>query len=407
MTTRPVLTTGLCAMMNGIGGGLGWSLLPPLLATIAADLHISHAMGGIVWGAAPLGIALASPLGGFAVDRFGPRRVAGVAMLAGALACAARALAVGPWSLAVAMLAFGAHIGFVAPAIPKMLAGHVPAARLARANGLALVAYTFCTAATVLVARTILAPAFGGWRPLQAAAGAAMAVAGVLWLVLGRDGVAPSRHASIIDGIRLARNPRLLAVAGMHFLLFGGYLALLGLLPRALSESGLPPARIAIAVASWLAVAGVANFVGPWLSDRLGRRRPFLLIGPAVAAAALGALALFPSAASWLLPLAALGGGVVAPLLLSLPLELPGVGLQRAGAALGLLMLVGQLGGFLLPVLAGQAAPHGIAVAIAVLAAAHLLIVVPALAVGETGRAIAPGPTPPALPMTASSGMMR
>src|SRR5688572_31169431 len=110
---RPILTTGLCAMMNGIGGGLGWSLLPPLMAGIATDLRISHAMGGLVWGAAPLGIALASPLGGFAVDRFGPRRVAGVAMIAGALACAARALAVGPWSLAVTMLLFGAHIGFV------------------------------------------------------------------------------------------------------------------------------------------------------------------------------------------------------------------------------------------------------------------------------------------------------
>src|SRR5207253_2592753 len=119
-------TIAACAAMQGIGGGLGWSLLPPLMGGIAKDLGISHAMGGVVWGSASLGIALASPLGGAAVDRFGARRVAGIAMLVGAIACAARALAVGPWSLALLMLLFGAHIGFVAPALPKALAGEVP-----------------------------------------------------------------------------------------------------------------------------------------------------------------------------------------------------------------------------------------------------------------------------------------
>jgi MFS family permease len=128
--------------MNGVGGGLGWSLLPPLMPDVAKELSISHAMGGLVWGAAALGIGVASPFGGWAVDRFGPRKVAGFAMLFGAATCAARALAFGPWTLAFAMLLFGLHIGFVAPAVPKALAGHVPAASLGRANGLAVLAYT-------------------------------------------------------------------------------------------------------------------------------------------------------------------------------------------------------------------------------------------------------------------------
>src|SRR5690349_6736555 len=121
---KPVTTTVMCVAMQAIGGGLGWSLLPPLMPQIAHDLGISHAMGGFVWGAAPLGIALASPFGGAAVDRYGARRVAGIAMIAGAAACALRALATGPWSLALAMFLFGLHIAFVAPAIPKALVGH-------------------------------------------------------------------------------------------------------------------------------------------------------------------------------------------------------------------------------------------------------------------------------------------
>ena len=35
----------------------------------------------------------------------------------------------GPWGLAATMLAFGAHIGFVAPAIPKALAAEVAPSR--------------------------------------------------------------------------------------------------------------------------------------------------------------------------------------------------------------------------------------------------------------------------------------
>ncbi|MBI5480529.1 MAG: hypothetical protein HY906_16850 [Deltaproteobacteria bacterium] len=71
---RPGLVTALCAALQGVGGGLGWSLLPPLIATIAAELSISHALGGLVWGAASLGIVVAAPVGGALVDRFGPRR---------------------------------------------------------------------------------------------------------------------------------------------------------------------------------------------------------------------------------------------------------------------------------------------------------------------------------------------
>ncbi|MCC7539712.1 MAG: MFS transporter [Deltaproteobacteria bacterium] len=386
---RPVLATGMAATLQGIGGGLGWSVLPATMPLVATELRMSHAESGFVWGAAALGIAIASPFGGAAVDRFGPRRVAGVAMLAGALACAARAWAFSPLALALTMLLFGMHVGFVAPSIPKALAGHVAANRLARANGLALLAYTLGTALTVLVARTVLAPLVGGWRPLMIVAAFAMALAGVLWLVLLRDRTTLARHASVADGLRLLRNAGVRNVAAIHFLLFGGYLALLGYLPRALIESGLSPSQTGLTVAAWLGSAGVANFAGPWLSDRIGLRKPTVLLGAVVAAFALAAVAFAPATLrAPLLALGALGGGAFAPLVLMLPLELPGVGPAKAGAALGLLMLVGQIGGFLLPMAVGIAAQEGgFALAIGLLAVVHVAIVLPARRLPETGVA--------------------
>ncbi len=389
---RPWRALFLCGAMQGIGGGLGWSLLPPLMPTIAKELNISHAMGGLIWGAAALGIAISAPLGGAMVDKYGPRRVAALAMFVGSVACAARALCESSFSLLAAMVVFGMHIGFVAPALPKALAGHIPLARLGRATGFALVCYTFGTALTVLLARSVLAPAAGGWRPLMLIAAGAMALTGLAWWFGMRDRVALSHRAGLRDVLALRHNGQLMRVATMQLLMFGGYLALLGALPRLLTEAGVPAVRIGPAVALWLTAAGCANLIGPWLSDRIGRR-PLILGGAIVACTGLGLLAIVglsgdhASLVSALLAIAALGGGCFAPLLLALPLEIEGVGPSRAGAALGLLMLVGQIGGFLLPVLTGMFAEHGgFAGALGLLAVVHGLVVLPALGLVETGR---------------------
>ena len=381
---RPVLAVSMCAAMQGVGGGLGWSVMPASMPAIARDLGLGHAASGFVFGAASLGIAVASPIGGAAVDRYGARKVAGWAMLFGALACAARAYATGTLSLALAMLFFGLHVGFTAPAIPKALAGHVHVSRVARANGLALLAYTLGTAVTMLVTRTVLLPTFGGWRPLMVASGAAMAVTGLVWLAVVREGVTLARHAKVSDALAMASDGRIRRVAAMHFLVFGGYLALLSLLPRALMESGMSPVKVGTAIATWLVCAGVANFAGPWLGDALNIRRPIFVAGGLVAALALAGVTVAALVAPGKIPLflaiAAIGGGSFAPLLLTLPLELPGIGPARAGAALGLLMLVGQAGGFLLPTVSGaMAQAFGSPAALALLAVAHLLVILPAL----------------------------
>ena len=104
---------------------------------------------------------------------------------------------------------------------------------------------------------------------------------------------------------------------------------------------------------------------------------------------ALTAVAFAPAAQKPLfLAVAAIGGGAFAPLLLTIPFELPGVGLARGGAALGLLMMLGQVGGFLLPVLVGGTSEAaGFRAAILTLAMLHAFILIPALGLPETGRA--------------------
>ena len=381
---HPARVLAMATAMQAVGGGFGWSLLPALMPLVATDLGIAPTASGFVWGSASLGIALGSPFGGAAVDRFGARRVGAIAMMVGALACALRVVATGTLSLAATMLLFGLHVGFVAPALPKALAGHVRVTRLARANGIALLGYTFGTALTVLVARTFLAPVLGGWRPTMILASVLMVIVGIAFGMLVPDRGGVSHRATFRDAITIGRDPELRRIGEMHFLLFGGYHALLGLLPRALMAMGMPPADVGVAIAGWLVCAGCANFGGPIVAARVGRR-VVLLVGASVAALGLFGLAITGSHALLWLALAALGGGAVAPLLLTAPLEMPAIGMARAGAAIGFLTLIGQLGGFVLPIASGALAEtrFGFTASLAALALVHLAIVVPALGLGD------------------------
>jgi predicted MFS family arabinose efflux permease len=292
------------------------------------------------------------------------------------------------------MFLFGLHIGFVAPALPKALAGALPPAKVARANGLALLGYTLATALVMLIGRSVLGPALGGWRPLMIVSAALMTAAAGAFAACVRDRQGLAAHAPLADSLAMLKEAPMRRVAAMHFFLFGGYLALLALLPQLLASAGLSKAKVGVCICVWLASAGLANYFGPFISDHVRSRRAVILAGAVTAGAALLAFAVAPKAYGWpLLAVAALGGGSFAPLLLTAPLEMPRVGPARAGAALGLLMLVGQVGGFLVPVLSGVFSQvMGFSAALAFLAFIHLAIVLPALAYGVVKAAPEPAP---------------
>jgi MFS family permease len=233
-------------------------------------------------------------------------------------------------------------------------------------------------------------------------------VVGFVWLALMRDRVGPAVYRAGLgatDTVRLARHRQLLRAAIVWFLDFGGVAALFGLLPRVLAQGGVPRGRLGLAVAAWLTALAAASFFGPWLSDRSARRRPFVVGGALLAAAALGGASLglgrLPAGATTgLLALAALGAGSFAPLLLTIPLELPTTGTARAGAGLGFLVAVGQVGALVVPTLSGAVleSTGDAATALAGLAVAYATIVLPAAGLREPARRAEPagrGPTGP------------
>jgi MFS family permease len=367
---------------------LCWASLPALMPVIAVDLSISHTMGGFIWGLLRLGVAIASPIGGVAVDRYGQRRVLGLALIVAGLATAGRSMAPDAWFLAFLMFLFGLSVGFLTPSIPKAIAGHMKPEHIGRANGATFLSLTFGNALTILTAATVLAPLFGGWRSLMAIAGAAIALIGILWLLMVKDRIPPSEGTSIRQVINMGKDGQMVRVTLIQTMQFGGYVVMLGILPRALTESGLSPAIVGEAVALWLAVLGLFNIVGPWLSDLKGERRPFVLIGALLAGAGLLVMAFSPSwSYLWLLIVIAIGNGCFGPILVTIPIEMPSIGPAKVGAAIGFIFTFGQIGAFLLSTFTGIAAESGgLAAALVTLAAVHFIIIIPFRGLMETGR---------------------
>ncbi len=362
--TQPRFTVAVSALVQGVAGGLGWSSM----AAAVPELKLGVVESAAVWAAGPLGIVLASVAGAGAVERFGPRRVGAAGLVAGALVCGARAGFDSVFALAACMLLFGAQIAFVAPALSRAIAAAVPATELSRVSRGLLPAYGLGTVlAFVLVGAQ--------WRAAMLVIAGAMLVLAALWFAVIEDGHEPGRSSSSAEAQSLLANPGVRRVAAMQFLLFGSYLSMLPVLTGVLGPGAVP---------AWLAAAIVGNRIADGWSERVGLRRPFVLAGAALSG--LAALALTVGAGWWALIAFGFGGGLVAPLLIALPFELPYLGAPRLTAALGVVLMFGQLGGVLLPLIGAVALHHGGATAFfGLFAIAHLSILFPALRLAETG----------------------
>lgn len=386
---HPILTIIVSCIIQFITFGLGWTVLPPLMPLIAAELSISHTMHGVIWGAFTLGVGIASPFGGAAVDRYGARLVGGLSVFCCAVMTVWRGFVHDAWSMAATMLVFGLATGFQTPTIPKALAGHMAPDRLGVANGVAFFAMTLGSALTMLFAVPVLVPLFGGWRTVQLVAGVAVGVAALLWGLFIRDVIPHSKEANLGLVMGLYKDRQLMRLTFILFFQFGGYVVMNGLLPRALEESGLSPEKAGLFVAVWLMIYGVANFVGPWMSDLRGRRCPFLVMGSIVAGMPLAALAILPvppQTSIWFLIVAGIGSGSFGPLLMAMVAEMPSIGPEKMGAAIGYMFLLSQIGTSLLSVFTGAAGDMGgLRFELIVLAFVHFAILLALRGLRETG----------------------
>lgn len=342
-----------------------WFSLPAYLPVIIADLELSGTQAGVLAGAVPLTYVPLSILSGLAIDRIGARRAIAGGVLIFGTAQVTRSFAPGFATLLMLTLALGVGGTAITFGLPKLVSMRFPPDQTGTPSAIYLVGAAAGTAGAFALGRPLIGPWLGGWRPLFRWSGlVALAYIG-LWLLALRllDTTSPSdadpepfSRASLGTDIRAVfghRELRLLVVVGTMYLLLAH--GLQGWLPTVLETRGLDP-DLAGRTTSLLVAANIAGVLAiPPVADRFGARREALIGCGAFAFVGVGGIVVggVGPVAGLGVVVVGLGLGGISPLVRAIPPELDGIGPGLTGVAVGLVFAVGEIGGFLGPVLLG------------------------------------------------------
>jgi cyanate permease len=371
MTGRPTRVENAALLsLGGLSYGallFVWFSLPAYLNPIIDGLGLTGTQAGVLAGAIPLTYIPIGLVSGLVIDRLGARTGIGVGVTLAGLGQVGRAHAVDfptmlAWTLLMGVGATGITFG-----LPKLASELYPTDRVGRAASVYLVGSYAGSATAFAFGRSVLGPALGGWRPLFVASGLVTLGVAAVWTVAAWY-VPAGRHetdaggdfslASLSADMRSVlghRDIRLLVVLGtMYLLVLHG---VQGWLVTVLETRGFE-AGLAGTVTSLLVVGQVAGVLAiPAVAERLDRTREALVVCGGLACAGVLGLLTEPGLVGLLVApvmLVGFGMGGLSPLIRAIPVELEGVGPELTGTAVGVVFAVGEIGGFLGPVIIGS-----------------------------------------------------
>lgn len=347
----------LAALTHTLVVGMPMMSLPVLFHEIGTELSLNLVQIGYVWGASSLlGIAM-SLTGGVIGDRIGARRMLVIACLLTGIAGATRALASDYASLTVTVLIAGLFPMAAPMNVHKTCGVWFSGKRLGMANGVVSAGMALGFLLGSLISATYLSPLLGGWRNVLLFYGVLAVIVSVLWAFSrpgpGGDGRA-SAHGeglSMRDSLLRVgslRNVWLLAVA--MFGIGGAIQGALGYLPLYLRNEGWEASTADSALASFHFASLLFTVPFTLLSDRLGVRRPLLLASALMLIVGFGLLSFVQGVIVWLAIIFAgiTRDGYMATMM-TLIIELRGIGTAFAGTATGLIMAISRIGSVVAP----------------------------------------------------------
>ena len=384
----------LAALTHTLVVGMPMMSLPVLFDEIGTELSLNLVQIGYVWGAASLlGVAM-SLTGGVIGDRVGARRMLVFACLLSGVTGATRAFASDYVSLTATVLVAGLFPMAAPMNVHKTCGVWFSGKRLGMANGVVSAGMALGFLLGSLISATILSPLLGGWRNVLLFYAVLAVIVGTLWAFTrpGPDGDGraigsedrPSLRESLLRVGRL-RNVWLLALA--MFGIGGAIQGSLGYLPLYLRNEGWDPNTADSALASFHFASLLFTVPFTLLSDRLGVRRPLLLASALMLTVGFGLLSFVQGIIVWLAVIFAgiTRDGYMATMM-TLIIELRGVGPAFAGTATGFIMAISRIGSVVAPPLGNGLESFGAGLPFLFWAALALVGFAALTAVHEEGR---------------------
>jgi MFS transporter, CP family, cyanate transporter len=339
--------------------------LPPLFATIGADLNLSLVEIGTIWGIGSFTGIFFALIGGTLGDRFGTRTTLFVVCLLTGVFGLSRSLAVDFFTLLVTSMLLGVFYSIIPVILFKVIRQWFPPQQLGMASGVISAGFASGLMLGPLLSTSLIAPALGGWRQVLIFYGIVAMVFSVLWLIVhpreAADEGAERKMISLRANLRYVmslRNLWLLSTAALGVnACFNGFT---GYLPTYLKTIGWANLDADRALSVFFLFSLLAVVPLSVMSDRFHWRWGFLIFGAAVLGLGIGSLA-FVEGGLILIVVGATGivfDGFMAIYNASV-LEVEGIGFAYAGTALGFSTTIRNLGGTFSPPLGNSLAVYG------------------------------------------------
>jgi cyanate permease len=370
--------------------GMGVASLVPLVSIIRAELDISYTQMGMLLGAWQLVFMVTAAPAGWAIDRFGPKRVLVFGALIIAISLTLRAFADSFVILLFTVGFFGIGGPITAVGLTKLVADWFTGQSRGLASGIYITGAAAGIAMVTGLTHPVFLPLAGGWRHAHLIYGALAFLIAFAWLVFGRDNPdstfdRKARKKSKEKGSFMAvvTQPAVWMVVAVGF---AGFLANHGVrnwLPEILRQAGMSPEAAGFLGALPAITGIVGSIVVLKLATRGTRARRAAILSLLVVTA-LAVLAIMTTSGPLLVLAIMVEGfcaGAFAPLMLNTLMEMPGVGARNTGAAAGLFFSVGELGGTAGPVVMGKLADQtgGFEAGLILVAATMIVMIIPAL----------------------------
>lgn len=327
--------------------------LSPLANTIMDEFNITHSQFSSLFTAPMIPAVALSVVAGVLLDRFDPKRVVGVSM---AITLAGTVLSQFARSYSILFMAF-MMIGVSAAVLncgqAKLISGWYGPSRIPGRMGIILSASTL--AMTLALATTALFP---GRLAAFLVTSLGSALAFILWLGLYKSPpktgkTSDSGSGGIMAGLKTVITHRWIwVIAICLFFIMAANVVMGSFTTVMLAARGIAPVQTGLYASIYMAGAFLSCYIAPAIVTKLKQTRPVVFILSVTGSA--GVAFAVPFAPEGILLGAAIlltgicVGGTI-PLLMAIPVSLPGVGPRYAGSAGGFVATIQLLGAIVGP----------------------------------------------------------
>lgn len=334
-----------------------------LFKEISEDLGLSLVQIGVLWGTPAFSGLLIVFVGGLLSDRYGARRVMGIACILAGAAGALRGIAGDLPSLILFTFLMALAIWVIPASVFKTNAAWFSGRSLVIANGVVSAGMGVGFTVGALLSATVLSPLLGGWNNVLFLYGGISVVIGLLWLFTVKRFSGPVRAG----GVPLSESiKRVFPIKSLWFigLTLLGYTAciqgVIGYVPTYLRNIGWEAASADGTVAAFNAISALGAIPLALLSNKLGLRKAVLFPVLVITFICVALLPLVNSAMVYvLMVLVGVARDGFMAICLTMSTETKGIGVAFAATAMGLVQTILNVGSIISPPLGNSLAPPG------------------------------------------------